>query len=347
MTSHTSSNRFAALDVLRVVAVFGVVLAHFMWSESWIAENLGGSPADIFGGLAKVGAYGFLGVHLFFVISGAVISRSAVSRTAREFVTARFLRLMPALVIAVPLTALLVVVVEGADVATTIRSVATNLVLLPSLADAGWLNPVFWTLVIEASFYGIVALVVLIWGSTITVLWRFAWVWLGAVILASKAHNELLDTLILADWAPFFIAGILIGTARTRGDKAAAIIGLVAATLLAVESTLATMNPDGRSVSIICVIVALIVSVVAASVWWSPLSGLHSPGWAFVGTMTYSLYLFHVIPGRMLAGVLLELGLGVVGSYLISLSAAVGLSFIVTKYAEPRIRRALKSALTA
>ncbi len=346
MSSPTVHNRYAVLDVLRVVAVVGVIAAHFAWSETWITEHLGQSPVAVFGGIAQLSAYGFLGVHLFFVISGAVISRSAVGRTARGFVIARFLRLMPALLVAVPLSAALTIVAGGADVPATIRSVVTNLVLLPSLADSGWLNPVFWTLVIEANFYGIVALVVLVWGSDRQVLWRFAWVWLGAIIVASRADNEVLNTILMADWAPFFISGILIGTASGRADRAAAMVGMVAAGLLAVESTLSTMNPEGRSVTAIFVLVAGILVVVAASVWWAPLSSLHSPSWAFVGTMTYSLYLFHVIPGRMISGWMLDAGVGIVLSYATGIVVAVALSFAVTRFVEPPLRRWMKSALT-
>lgn len=339
-------NRYAALDVLRVIAVLGVVAAHFTWSANWVYDHLGKYPTEAFGAIAQVSAYGFLGVHLFFVISGAVISRSAVGRTARGFVIARFLRLMPALLIAVPLSAALVIVAGGADVPATLRSIVSNLVLLPSMANSGWLNPVFWTLVVEASFYGIVALVLLIWGSDRRVLWRFAWVWLGAIIVLSRVHNDVLDTILLADWAPFFIVGILIGTSSSRADRAAACVGMVAAGLLAVESTLATMDPDGRSVSVIVVLVTAIIVVVAASVWWSPMAQIQSRSWAFVGTMTYSLYLFHVIPGRMISGWLLESNFGVVVSYFVGIAVAVLVSFVVTRYAEPPIRRWMKSALT-
>ena len=346
MSSPTGHNRFAVLDVLRVIAVVGVIAAHFAWSAEWVTENLGQTPVSAFGGIAEISAYGFLGVHLFFVISGTVIARSAVGRTARGFVIARFLRLMPALLIAVPFSAVFIIIAGGADIPSTIRSVMTNLALLPSLADSGWLNPVFWTLVVEASFYGIVALVVLVWGSSRRVLWRFAWVWLGAIIVASRADNDVLNTVLLADWAPFFIAGILIGTASSRADRAAAIVGLAAAGLLAVDSTLATMNPEGRSVTAIFVVVVGILLFVAASVWWAPLSSLHSSSWAFIGTMTYSLYLFHVRPGRMIAVWMLKSGGGVLLSYATGIGVAVALSIVVTRFVEPPLRQWMKTALT-
>ena len=345
MNSSKQGNRLAGLDVLRVLAVVGVVLAHFFWSKAWVTENLGAHPTVVFGDLTQVAAYGFLGVHLFFIISGTVISRSALGRTSSEFVIARFLRLMPALLVAVLISAVLLVATGDLGIGKAIRSIPTNLMLMPSLADTGWLNPVFWTLVIEASFYANVALVVLIWGASRVILWRFAWIWLGVSVVLSRVDEETLQTIALSNWAPFFIIGILIGTAESRSDKFLASLGMFAAGLLAVEATFSTMNPEGRSINVIFVIVFAMVLVVALVVWVHPISNLKSKNLAFIGTMTYSLYLFHVIPGRMIAENLLAQGWNTLEAYSLSFAATIALSYLVTKFLEPVIRGWFKSAL--
>lgn len=347
MIETSLGSRIAALDVLRVIAVAGVVMAHFIWSQKWVTENLGGMPETIFGDVSGIAAYGFLGVHLFFIISGTVISRSAIGRTSKGFVIARFLRLMPTLFIAVVLSAVLLVARGELNVLVALRSIPTNLVLTPSLADTGWLNPVFWTLLVEASFYGIVGLLVLIWGSSRQVLWRFAWIWLGVTVVLSRIEDGTIHAFTLFDWSPFFIIGILIGTAETRSDRVLASIGIVASSLLAVDSTLETMNPEGRSVNIIFLVVFLMAVLVACSVWFRPVARLQSSKWAFVGTMTYALYLFHVIPGRVIAEHLLGEGWPILEAYVVALSSTVILSYVVTKFAEPPIRRLLKSAISS
>jgi peptidoglycan/LPS O-acetylase OafA/YrhL len=219
--------------------------------------------------------------------------------------------------------------------------------LTPSLLDTGWLNPVFWTLLIEASFYAIVGVVVLIWGSSRQMLWRFAWIWLGLTVLLSRIDDVTLHTLALFDWAPFFVIGILIGTAETRGDKSLAVVGMVAAALLAVDSTLETMNPEGRSINVISIIVFGLALIVALVVWFRPIANLESKKLAFIGTMTYSLYLFHVIPGRMIAEHLLKTGWQTLEAYGLSLLTTVVLSYVVTKFAEPIIRKGLRLAFRA
>jgi peptidoglycan/LPS O-acetylase OafA/YrhL len=59
------SNRLAGLDVLRIVAVAGVMMAHYFWSKEWINDKFGADPEIVFGDIAHIAAYGFLGVHLF------------------------------------------------------------------------------------------------------------------------------------------------------------------------------------------------------------------------------------------------------------------------------------------
>ena len=342
MKNDSSSHRLFSLDVLRVIAVAGVVMAHYFWSERWVTDNLRGSPKDVFGGLAAIGSYGFLGVHLFFIISGTVIARSAMCRNAREFVLARFFRIMPAFFIAVLLSAVFLLAGGEKQLSVVLRSIPTNLVLSPSLAQTGWLNPVFWTLLVEVSFYAIVALMLLIWGSSRQVLWRFAWIWLGVTFLISRTSEETIRILALSDWAPFFIIGMLIGTAQTKSDKFLASIGTFSATLLAIDSTLSTMDPNGRSSNFIYLLIFLLVILVSIAVWFEPVAKLRSSKWALTGTMTYSIYLFHVIPGRNLAEYLLNLGWHFPEAYTLSWLAVVLISFLVTKFCEPPIRGYLR-----
>src|SRR2546427_494309 len=88
---HTS--RVEALDLLRLVAVLAVVLYHFgFWGPA-----AGGMPAMPW--LAPVAKYGFLGVPVFFIISGFVIAYSAEGRTAAGFAIARFSRIYPTFVL--------------------------------------------------------------------------------------------------------------------------------------------------------------------------------------------------------------------------------------------------------
>ncbi len=87
--SDSPTSRVEALDLLRLVAVLGVVLYHFgFWGPA-----SQGVPQVALPWLTPMAKYGFLGVPGFFVISGFVIAYSAEGRTATGFAIARFSRI--------------------------------------------------------------------------------------------------------------------------------------------------------------------------------------------------------------------------------------------------------------
>lgn len=83
--------RFEYLDLLRLVCASAVVLLHY----GVMAPYTGVLPARYYFA-PNVLVYGQFGVHIFFIISGFVITLSARGRTAGAFLWARFLRLYPA-----------------------------------------------------------------------------------------------------------------------------------------------------------------------------------------------------------------------------------------------------------
>ena len=73
----TAPSRLPALDLLRLAAVAGVILYHYgFWGPYSHGTYLVALPE-----LAPIAQYGFLGVPVFFAISGFVIAFSAEGRT--------------------------------------------------------------------------------------------------------------------------------------------------------------------------------------------------------------------------------------------------------------------------
>ena len=68
-----NAKRFYELDLLRFVAAFSVVLYHYSF-RGYAADGLSALP---YLALAPVTKYGFMGVDLFFLISGFVIMMTA------------------------------------------------------------------------------------------------------------------------------------------------------------------------------------------------------------------------------------------------------------------------------
>ena len=83
--------RLRVLDGLRILAAVVVLSAHYVHPAIWGADN-----AELFGPLATASRYGWLGVELFFMISGFVICMSAWGRPLGSYLRSRVIRLGPA-----------------------------------------------------------------------------------------------------------------------------------------------------------------------------------------------------------------------------------------------------------
>lgn len=96
--------RYYGLDLLRFLAALAVVLYHYTF-RAYNSDNLSPVRYEELGQLTR---YGYLGVQLFFMISGYVILLSMQGKTVRQFLIARMQRLFPAFWVACTLTFLVV-----------------------------------------------------------------------------------------------------------------------------------------------------------------------------------------------------------------------------------------------
>src|ERR1017187_46026 len=151
----TSHQRLSTLDALRGLAALGVCWFHFT----------NGNKAFLPDGLLKSsGAYGWLGVEMFFVISGFIIpytlQRSGYrSSDYGRFLIKRIIRLDPPYLVAI----LAVIALNYASAASpgfngphfnfSLVQVTLHLGYLNVFFGYPWLNPVFWTLAIELQYY--------------------------------------------------------------------------------------------------------------------------------------------------------------------------------------------------
>ena len=168
--SASSPSRVEALDLLRLVAVLGVLLYHFgFWGP---ASH--GVPQVALPWLTPVAKYGFLGVPAFFVISGFVIAFSAEGRTAAGFAIARFSRIYPTFVFCMTLTFLAIVYLGPPHFDASFRQWLANLFIAAPAFGQPYMDTSYWSLVIEVMFY--------------------AWV---AVFIAAGLFPRRIDTIIL------------------------------------------------------------------------------------------------------------------------------------------------------
>jgi exopolysaccharide production protein ExoZ len=163
--------RLVFLDWLRALAALLVVWDHLV--GQWLAVNqrgwvpLGLVNRFVAGPLSIFQNFGWLGVAIFFLISGFIISHVAVAETYGQFALKRLLRIYPPLALAVLATLGIDAIRRSAGVLDSLSGglppvhSVQDTILSMSLANY-LMSPqpivlgVAWTLVIEMTFYVLV-----------------------------------------------------------------------------------------------------------------------------------------------------------------------------------------------
>ncbi|MEU8209614.1 acyltransferase [Micromonospora sp. NPDC049044] len=341
-------DRLHMLDVLRFAAALSVVAFHVVPMVGLVY----GVNVDSYLGhvVAQATRYGWMGVPAFFVISGFVICMSSWGRRLSQFATSRAVRLLPAYVVAVLITAAILTVspTPGFN-RPSFTQVLTNLTMLQGLAGVPNLDTVYWTLLVEAKFYLLFA--ALVWaGLTYRRVVAFCGLWLVGALLAQASETRLLIELLEPKWAPLFVCGIVLYLVHRFGPNTLLWCMLAVSAILSARSIEvaaaehSTTDPISTPVAVVLFAVALAVLTGVALGWTRK---VRWPGTATLGALTYPLYLlhFHVV---FLA---LRLGHGHLPGWLLlagSLAGVLLLSYLVHRLVErpgsQAFRRGLKHA---
>ncbi|MFC4144998.1 acyltransferase family protein [Micromonospora mangrovi] len=297
-SSTAASPRLYVLDGLRLVAALLVVAFHFtIFSKPWGAPNGTAVPE-----LATVTQFGWLGVYLFFLISGFVICMSAEGRSLSQFATARITRLYPAYWFAVIATTVVVTLWPVVAKPLPPGDVLTNLTMFQDFLGVKRVEPVYWTLSVELRFYLLFGLFVLVRGYTPRRVLLFASGWLVASILVGNS-TPLLSTLLVPRDAACFVAGMALYLIYRHGANLY-LWGLVGAAWLVSLEKIGAMKPTaplrnafspvqvGIAEAAVMTLFFLLMAAVATrrlAVSWR--------WFTTAGALTYPLYLLHEFIG--------------------------------------------------
>ncbi|MFC9227893.1 acyltransferase family protein [Streptomyces decoyicus] len=351
--SRGGPSRLRALDGLRLLAALMVAAYHYGGRNGEIAQAWGGSPTHQFPTAAPLFAYGCLGVQIFFVISGFVICLSGWGRTLRAFIASRISRLYPAYWAAILLVTAVFALPWVAYKALPPSEVLTNLTMLQQPLGADRVLGVCWTLWAEMRFYALFALCVVLPGATRRRVVLFCAGWTLAAALAQAAHQPFLDTVLMPEYAPFFIGGIGLYLLHRYGarDPIAWAIVLVS-WLIGQHYAVAGLwhAPSAtafsyRSTVVIIAVVTLGFALVAAVA----LGRLHWANWRWLtvaGALTYPFYLVHEHLGWVVVRALHHgIGLPSYATLILTVALMLLLAWVLHRFIERPLTPVLKRSI--
>ncbi|MBT2453636.1 acyltransferase [Streptomyces sp. ISL-86] len=290
--------RLYTLDGLRLIAALMVVAFHFIAFDDWGTPVWGVSTSEVFPTAHPFASYGWLGVQLFFLISGFVICMSCWGRDVRQFAVSRVIRLYPAYWFAVLVTAAVMLVSHGPkQTGITASKILTNLTMLQEAIGVGDIDPAYWTLWAELRFYLLFAVVAAL-GLTYRRVVVFCGLWLLLSVLGPHADNELIDLFAMPGAAPFFVAGVVMFLMYRFGPTPVTWLLLGTSWLLAQNQLRFLMKTAEGSVrhSIswpVCLAVITVFYLLVLAVALGRLSFFNRRWLTTAGALTFPLYLLH------------------------------------------------------
>jgi peptidoglycan/LPS O-acetylase OafA/YrhL len=357
----TKPRAIIALDLLRFASALLVVAFHY---GAAFARAPSGSSAIMLRGLPLSDAaapftwFGWIGVELFFVISGFVIALSAEGASAGAFLRRRALRLLPAAWICATATLLILTIAAPGTM------LLSRWLVSMSFAPNGLqIDPSYWTLGIELYFYLLIATGLgragrfeaierrgLLVGGWSAAFWLFA-------VLAGWAATPLMDyrtaQVMLLPHGIFFALGVLayamLSRAVTKGRVMLfglfLVAGLVEIAGRTVERThaLGIMQSPLVPMLVFCAGLAVVLGSLRLQPWLARRVDARTA--TTLGLMTYPLYLLHQEIGAAIVAASMRLGVPFPAAAMIALTAMLGAAWWVARRGEPAVRRWLAAAI--
>ena len=355
-------HRLKVLDGFRAIAILLVIGFHYFvrWTPPMSPVNL--YPYGGVGAQFPVFQYGYLGVELFFIISGFVISMTLFRcRTIGQFALKRFARLFPTMLLCSVLTFALVAMLPQSAFNPQLRD------FLPSLSftdpfiwsklfggDFKAIDGSYWSLAVEVKFYLWISLLYFSAGGPR--FFRAVALLFGALVSASVLMHVLnvphrwgLDFIFALDALPWFVAGI--GFFALYRDHASRIgwLLLAEATLALLALQMADPAASLAPLAALPLFYGLFLAMLLRPGW---VAWLASPPLAAVGVASYSLYLLHQDVGVALLEVFKSV-LGttqpILSTLLVPLvtGTLIGMSLLIYRYWEAPSRDFLLVRRTA
>ncbi|MFI6011313.1 acyltransferase family protein [Streptomyces sp. NPDC051243] len=338
--------RLYVIDGIRLLAALMVAVHHYAGTDRL---DQPGNPvwdrpvSEIMPTVFRFATYGWIGVEIFFVISGFVICMSCWGRTPRQFFVSRVIRLYPAYWFAIAFTTA-VIVLPGVWERLRAREILLNLTMLQSGSASPHVDGVYWTLWTELRFY-LLFLVVVAMGLTYRRVVVFCCVWGAAAMLAPISELRLLILVVNPVAAWYFIAGLVLYLMYRFGQD------LLLWGMLAMSWLMGQMEV-GRRIDAVehvsgwrgsaLIFTAFLLFMVAVALGYT--DRIRWKWLVTAGALTYPLYLTHYLAGTTLINRLRDtmdprlLVTVVIAAFLV-------LSWLIHRYVERPAARLMKRGM--
>jgi peptidoglycan/LPS O-acetylase OafA/YrhL len=357
---------YHGVDLVRFVSALMVALFHLglvCWAApaAPVARIL--RSAYVLPDLTPWVWFGWVGVQIFFVVSGFVIATSAEGASPLGFFKSRLLRLYPAAWIA---TTLVLAALVASGVPPSPWAYGASMLLLPT---GPWIDGQYWTLGLEIVFYSLVFLLLAIGRfERIGLLAAAMGLASAAYILAVTAYpgSGLLRggwwQLTLLYFGIYFAIGIFVRlwvlARMTPALWLAAAACLLAAILQTRLHALAVAVALPRSPMRLAdywyvatlVFLAGTAAVMLSARYRASIGRLPPPMLRLArtfGLATYPFYLLHLSIGVVLARALVLFGLPPFFALALTIILLVGAAILVSSVLEKAVRRRLRACLDA
>lgn len=203
-----NNQRFHEIDLLRFFAAFSVMLYHYSFYH-----NLNDLDHFQFQKISEITKYGYLGVDLFFIISGFVIFFSAQAANPINFVVSRIVRLFPAYWFCLSLTLIATIIFHVSNLG--IREILINLTMLQGFLNVPNIDSSYWTLGVEICFYTLIFILISL--NHLKNARYFFVIWLVLTLVLKLYPIKYVHIIMIPDYSAYFISGAVFYLARQNG----------------------------------------------------------------------------------------------------------------------------------
>lgn len=325
MRQDKDHGRDGSIDAFRGIAIISVLAFHYLvrWAPPYNEADLT-NLSHVYPSWLTLGR---LGVQLFFVISGLVITMTVIrSKSVVDFAIKRLSRLYPAYLFSMLLITGVFLIADPLGFRVSAKDFAIDLTMMGTLLHAELVDGAHWSLTPEIFFYFWTAI------SWLLLKDRF-WVGLILISFAGLLGHFLpgpAASILLAPHAGFFLAGVALWMAKTKNWPASAILAAASAVLyFAYFPLISRVDAPEWAIHLF-----LLGGAAALS-----LSFLFQPpirwGWlAYIGRISYSLYLIHQNLGVTLINLLKGWGLPDVAAVGVTCALAILAAHLMFTYVE-------------